>query len=298
MSESPEKKNQIEIPEVSDPKQHHDAEQTRSAREQYELLQKESKALKKKMLKAGIVLLAALAFIFCVVLLMDYINRPTSEIPDDLYKFDPPYQTLDEAKKMQYQSEYNNLAEEKHIIEYYHYGNPEKDGYREGITAENRDRMDVGVLFLCDWLDTVKNGDADGYNSYFSEAYWEENKPEGVLKKDFFSPQMIYDINIAPISKTTDQGDQLYTYWVEYKILHNDGTFRRDIGSNMCRRQDITVRVRNDGTAIIEKLVTVYGLREDIVIETWHVLVVLGVVGIGVVAYFVVKKKRKVKTNV
>lgn len=288
MSESPEKKSQIETPEVSDPKQHHDAEQTRSAREQYELLQKESKALKKKMLKAGIVLLAALAFIFCVVLLMDYINSPTAEIPEDFYSFEAPYQ--------------GNIMENtaylgKDRLVYYR-DNASGNGLREAITEENKANFDTGVLFLCSWLDTIIAGDAQGYNACFSEQYWKENKADDIYPKTSFNPQMLYDINLSYHSVSSENGDALKTYVVEYRILQNDGTFRRDIGSGVSREQRVTVRVRNDGTAIIEKLVTVYGLREDIVIETWHVLVVLGVVGIGVVAFFVVKKKRKVKTNV
>ena len=258
-----------------------------SAREQYELLQKESKELRKKMLKAGIILVAVLAAIFCLVLLMDFINQPTAEIPEDFYRFEAPYQ--------------GNIMENaaylgKDRLVYYR-DNPSENGLREAITEENKGNFDAGVLFLCSWLDTIIAGDAQGYNACFSEQYWKENEADDVLPKTAFNPQMLYDINLTYYSVASENGEKLTTYKVEYRILQNDGTFRRDIGSGVSREQRVTVRVRNDGTAIIEKLVTVYGLRENTVIEAWHVLVALGVVGVGVATFFVIKKKRKVKSN-
>lgn len=280
---------------MSDQEKHIPEAEELSAKEQYELLQAQSKELRKKMLKTAAFILLALVLVFGVMLILDFINQPTAEIPEGYYEFDPPYHTVDEATKLQYQTDYNDLAYDQHIIEYYHYGNPEQGGYREGITDANRGQMDAGVLFLCSWLDTVKNGDANAYNSCFSENYWEENEPEGIFKKVSFSPQMLYDINIALVSKKSDQGDQLVTYWVEYKILHNDGTFRRDIGSGISRRQDVTVRVRGDGSAVIEKLVTYRGLRNETVIGVIPVLIVIGAALVIAIIIIVFKKKAEKK---
>ncbi|MBQ9805412.1 MAG: hypothetical protein IJW49_02730 [Clostridia bacterium] len=276
----PEERVEQQVPTGSDEK-HTDTERELSDLERYELLQAQSKALKKKMLKAACVILSALVLIFVAVLVLNYINRPTVGIPDDFYQFSAPYQ--------------GNIMENAAYLEkdrlVYYCPNSSGEGIRHAVTEENRTEFDAGVLFVCEWLDTIIQGDANAYNQCFSEQYWKENEAEGNLKKTSFNPQMLYNIKLTYYSVAGENGEKLVTYKLEYMILQNDGTFRRDIGSGVSREQRVTVRVRDDGSAVIEKLVTVYELRENIVISVTDMLIVIGSVLVLTVVVILVKKK-------
>lgn len=249
--------------------------------EKYELLREQSKALKKNMLKAVGVILAVLLLIFISVLVLNYINRPTIGIPEDFYQFSAPYQ--------------GNIMENTAYLEkdrlVYYCPNASGDGIRYAITDENRTDFDAGVLFVCKMLDTVIQGDANAYNQCFSDQYWKANEAEGNLKKTAFNPQMLYNIKLTYHSVASENGEKLVTYRLEYMILQNDGTFRRDIGSGISREQRVTVRVRDDGSAIIEKLVTVYELQDGVVVGVVPVLIVIGSVLVLVAVVIIVKKK-------
>ena len=58
--------------------------------------------------------------------------------------------------------------------------------------------------------------------------------------------------------ETDENGDKLVTYILEYMIYQNDGTFRRDVGSDAIRPQHVTLRVSPSGDMHIEKIVTIY----------------------------------------
>ena len=88
------------------------------------------------------------------------------------------------------------------------------------------------ILFFYQYFDTIIAGDAETYNTFFTERYYETNHPA-----DPFAPQMIYDILIEKLSQIDeDDGDILYSYDVIYKIHKNDGSFRSDMDSDSSRR--------------------------------------------------------------
>ena len=86
-------------------------------------------------------------------------------------------------------------------------------------------------------------GDHDAYNDCFSKEYLLTNG-----YADEFTMQKIYGIVIQKYSVTAKSGDggiyNEYVYTLDYKIMENDGTLRRDIGSDMSRTQYITVTDR------------------------------------------------------
>jgi hypothetical protein len=102
-------------------------------------------------------------------------------------------------------------------------------------------------------MQTIIKGDAVAYNKMFNAKYFEDNEP-----KDAFSQQMLHEIKIRFLSESKEGEERLITYRLEYMIHRNDGTFRRDVGSDASRPQDITVRVGTDGKILIERLVTIY----------------------------------------
>ena len=125
-------------------------------------------------------------------------------------------------------------------------------GLTQSINEENREEFDLTVLFLCDYLQTIIAGDANAYNACFNETYFKSVKPMGA-----FSPQMLYDMKIVYQSEEEgEKGARLITYRLEYMIYRNDGTFRRDVGSDAMRPQFVTLRVSADGSIAIERLLT------------------------------------------
>ncbi len=106
--------------------------------------------------------------------------------------------------------------------------------------------FDPAVLFLRDFLEIMTRGDTAAYNAAFTV---DPHQTE-------FSQQMIYASEICYEGSVNDGGDKLYTYRLEYKIHRNDGTLRRDVGSDGMRPQWAVVRVRNDGGISIDSLTT------------------------------------------
>ena len=90
--------------------------------------------------------------------------------------------------------------------------------------------------FFLRYFAVLKRGDADALNAMYSDYYLKNNGRTAA-----FSPQMVYDITVervtAPETITAPQSEDDIPYigWsrtvfhVNYKIYHNDGSFRRDI---------------------------------------------------------------------
>ncbi len=112
-------------------------------------------------------------------------------------------------------------------------------------------RYGIGVELLSYYFAAVQSGDAGTYNSLFSAEYLAANGEHPA-----FTPQRIYDIKVRLLgSQTDDDGSTAYRYEIGYKIMKNDGTFTRLIGSDMSRPQYFTVRAASDGV-YIEKVET------------------------------------------
>ena len=131
--------------------------------------------------------------------------------------------------------------------------NPSGYGLTQAITDENREEFDGSVLFLYEYIQTIIRGDSLAYNKLFNETYYRDN-----AQKENFAQQMLYNINIRFMSESKEGNERLITYRVEYMIHQNNGTFRRDVGSDASRPQDITVRVGANGEILIERIVTYY----------------------------------------
>ncbi len=64
-----------------------------------------------------------------------------------------------------------------------------------------------------------------------------------------FTMQRIYDIMATVLSsQKNDEGNMVYNVKVEYKIMKNDGTFRKDMGSDGTKPQELEITY--DGTNI------------------------------------------------
>lgn len=128
-----------------------------------------------------------------------------------------------------------------------------------GITVGGIERSEFAnygkcVELLCNWIESIKAGDADAYNSFFSEKYFSSN-----TRQDEFSMQKLYGIVITTYSEEIiDENGESYTeyiYMVDYKIRNNNGSLRSDMGSNGTRTQYILITDR-EGTLLIDAIYT------------------------------------------
>ena len=108
--------------------------------------------------------------------------------------------------------------------------------------------------FFVTYLDALKRGDHTALNALHSEVYFRNHAPYGS-----FSRQLLYDVEIRylykdKITTAESEADRQYvgrylTYFeVEYKIYHNDGSFRRDIVDDMAIVQIFTLLPDQNGS--------------------------------------------------
>lgn len=125
------------------------------------------------------------------------------------------------------------------------------DGVCESYLGETFAPPENGVIaMLSEYIDSIRSGNAEKFRSFYSAA----------LKKNFalpesFTMQRLYDAKITFLSSSEKTVDEetvtTYIYKIEYKIMKNDGTFRRDIDSDSVRPQTLTIEEKGDTYSII-----------------------------------------------
>ena len=120
-----------------------------------------------------------------------------------------------------------------------------------GLRTEVTEESDSKVRFLALFINSVIMGDNQAYRSYFSEAYLSNNSlPQ-------FTQQMLYDICIYyQGSEVQKDGRTFYVYRLEYMIRKNNGTYRRDIGSDMIRPQYVVLSISRENEIKVENVYT------------------------------------------
>ena len=125
------------------------------------------------------------------------------------------------------------------------------------ITVTDGDFLSHGevVVFLAEkYIDSIIKGDAERYNSCFSEKYYENNKP-----LEQFTMQQLYNITLTlEDTEKIENGDEeymLYGYRVEYMIHCNNGSFRYDMHSDSFRPQYLVISDRG-GEYLIDQVIT------------------------------------------
>lgn len=102
------------------------------------------------------------------------------------------------------------------------------------------------LVFFGRYFDTVINGRYQEYDEYFTDYYFENQ-----TNKKSFTPQKMYGIKIELINTFEENGVRTYNYYVDFKIMKNNGTFRNDIGSDSARKVVYELIEDNDGTVLI-----------------------------------------------
>ena len=106
------------------------------------------------------------------------------------------------------------------------------------------------VLYLRDFLWIMMHADVDAYNACFNEVYYKNNE-----KQAAFSQQMIYEAEIRFGSEEkAANGECTATYYLCYKLYENDGSLRRDVGSDAVVPMRVVLRVTSAGDISISDL--------------------------------------------
>ncbi|MBR7099143.1 MAG: hypothetical protein IKC59_06990 [Clostridia bacterium] len=116
-----------------------------------------------------------------------------------------------------------------------------------GRTAPITDDEAVGaeVLFAKLYLEYLINGDEQALRAVCTQNYLEKNPISD------FTQQMLYDMHIYYENTEAQQdGTKRVTYRLEYKILRNNGTYRRDVGSDGAKPEWLVLSVSPDQTNI------------------------------------------------
>lgn len=217
---------------------------SREKNEEIKAVLDKNNIMKKRILTFGAIVLAVLIVLFVALWVVDTLAKRSVGVPDGTYEFYPPYDG-DIMENPEY------LALNR-MVDYCN--DPLGYGLRQSITEENEEEFDAAVLFLRDYLQAVIAGDAETYNGFFNQTYFEDNDP-----KSAFYQQMLYNMVIYfESTEKQDGGDTLTTYRLEYMIYRNNGSFHKDVGSDAILPRHVTLRIGADGTIRIERILTSY----------------------------------------
>jgi hypothetical protein len=199
-----------------------------------------NKAKKRLLIIVASVIFVLVLLIIASVLIDKYEAGKKTEIPEADFDFYEPNYDEDIYTNEEYIAKISGG-----FIKY------SKDDVTLGITRESASGQGIEVEFIVETLYDIINGDNTSYNERFSEEYYKNHAP-----KDKFTMQMIYDVKITYMS-TENVDDGNYTksvYAIEYRILNNNGTFRRDIGSGS--RVQYIILTDRAGEVLIDDIIT------------------------------------------
>ena len=107
--------------------------------------------------------------------------------------------------------------------------------------------------FFLDYFQTVINGDYEALPDYYVEDYFAQ-KPK-------FTMQMIYEPYVSYHSVSSEEIDgveqNLYNFYVQYRIFQNNGTFRQGVSSNTAVPQIYQLVKTLDGSYRIYRILEV-----------------------------------------
>ena len=137
----------------------------------------------------------------------------------------------------------------------YYYADRTQLGTMIELDDSNRDKQAVGVTLICDMVESIIMGDADTYNSFFSDYYFEHKELE---PDPGFTMTQLYNIKITNFGTQAISDKKLgdyteYHFVLQYSIHKNNGTFRSDIGSDGSAATYIIITDRN-GELMIEDM--------------------------------------------
>lgn len=174
---------------------------------------------KKKIIKFFVIIAVILALLFAIYLILGAVVRINTQAKLE-YKFYTPTEDED------YFNDTDYLQKDRTL----HYTDSMGQGwYIDGDSSCS----DIGPLFFRLYFLALEQGDADSLNGMYKDEL-------GTYSS--FTPQRIYQKELVYLADGKIDDTTFYiTYSLDYNIMKNDGSFRRDIGSDMSRTQYITL---------------------------------------------------------
>ncbi|MBR6514440.1 MAG: hypothetical protein IKT46_06375 [Clostridia bacterium] len=180
-------------------------------------------AQKKKIIIVFAVVISALVILGVLSLILERIDLFSDPVPeyefyipleDEEYLTDPDYLQMDRVLR------YTDTMGQQWFI------------YDEDSCGE------LGAKFFFVYFSVLEYGDAQALNELYSDE---------LGNFDPFTPQRTYHKEVKYRSSgEVDDKTSYITYSLDYNIMKNDGSFRRDIGSDMSRTQYVTVYYTED----------------------------------------------------
>ena len=126
---------------------------------------------------------------------------------------------------------------------------PDGLGRTTSIDADREEEFTPETLYLRDFLLIMMRADIDAYNNCFNEIYYKKHK-----EQEQFSQQMIYEaeIRFAGEEKAAN-GEKTTIYYLFYKLYENDGSLRRDVGSDAVVPMRVVLRTTPTGEISISE---------------------------------------------
>lgn len=174
---------------------------------------------KKKIIKVFLIIAVLLALLFAVYLILGAVVKVNSETKLE-YKFYTPAEEEDYFNDPAYLSKDRTL----------HYTDSMGQGW---YIDEDSSCSDIGAVFFRLYFLALEQGDADTLNDMYKDE---------LATYTAFTPQRVYQKELVYLTDGKVDDTTFYiTYSLDYNIMKNDGSFRRDIGSDMSRTQYITL---------------------------------------------------------
>ncbi len=117
-----------------------------------------------------------------------------------------------------------------------------------GYTIEDAPSYNNAGAYFSKYFTALMNGDDDTLNTLYTADWLASN---GIFAD--VAPQMVYDMNVEIIASNSSEESGQYEADVSYKIYENNGTFRRDIGSDAARVRRVTL-ITVDGQLQISRI--------------------------------------------
>ena len=221
--------------------------QNQNFEEQFRAARESTRRLKRNMI---IVLVCMVAFAVVAIPLINILDKlQNGEDTEETGKLPPSsiiFATPDYEYDIMQDEEYLQLNRRIYHCD-------ERSGLTEELTDKNIGGYGPAARVLREAINAIIAGDADAYNSLFSDNYYANNEPESP-----FTMQRLYDIKITKVNETIKSGEKgkytQYEYEVEYKIRLNDGTFRTDIGHDESKKQYFILSDSVTGDVLIDQI--------------------------------------------
>ena len=209
---------------------------TNSANEVLKNITKQNQKMRKKLITVILIAVGVIALLIGILLIIKAVNENNGEFT----LFDNYFYPTHNGDIFEY-ADYLELRPD--VIFYCE----DPDG--RGRTTDNVEDFPVEALYLRDFLEMMMHADVDAYNNCFNEIYYKNHK-----RQTAFSQQMIYaaEIRFANDEKASG-GERTVTYYLCYKLFENDGSLRRDVGSDAMVPMKVVLRVRANGEISISE---------------------------------------------